>query len=107
MAKRAQSLKVLDPESVKVRTGAIMLVHGITKEESVLGGNGAEILNGGEFTDGDSTIYILPELYNRIKSEMQAIEMERTIRMSFYVVLAACDTLPDVTAVVDGYRLAV
>tara|TARA_Y100001956_G_scaffold20934_1_gene20554 strand:+ start:9969 stop:10223 length:255 start_codon:yes stop_codon:yes gene_type:complete len=83
-----------------------MLVHGISKESSVVGGNGAEILNGGAFTDGDSMLYVLPELYDRIKTEIQAIEVEQTIRMSFYVVLARVDKLPEVKTVVDGYQLA-
>ena len=83
-----------------------MLVHGISKESSVVGGNGAEILNGGAFTDGDSTLFVLPELYDRIRAKIKAIEVEQTIRMSFYVVLARVEKLPKVATVVDGYQLA-
>lgn len=104
MAKNVKPTKEMDAESVRVRLTAVMGSHNILKNNAVIGGNGGEILKGGEYTDGDSIVYVKPEIYNRIKSKVRAIECEKTIRMSFYVVLACVDQLPN-SRLVGDYRV--
>lgn len=104
MARNVQPTNKMDAEAVEVRLTAAMVSHDIKTNLAVIGGNGGEILRGGEYTDGDSIIYVTPDIYDRIKSKVKAIECEKTIRLSFYVVLACVDFLPTST-LVGNYRV--
>lgn len=104
MARNVQPTNKMDAEAVEVRLIAAMVSHDIKSNLVVIGGNGGEILRGGEYTDGDSIIYATPDIYDRIKSKVKAIECEKTIRLGFYVVLACVDFLPTST-LVGNYRV--
>lgn len=104
MARSAKPTNKMDAEAVNVRLIAAMGSHDIKTNLAVIGGNGGEILRGGEYTDGDSIIYVTPDIYNRVKSKVKALESEKTIRLGFYVVLACVDFLPTST-LVGNYRV--